>query len=356
MENLPINITANMFEKYENRGLTGLCNLGNTCFINTCMQALSNTYELNEFLDDKRFINKLKKSADTQLLIEWDNLRKMMWDTNCIISPGKFVKTIHKVAKIKNMPLFSGYSQNDVSEFLTFIIDCFHNSISREIQINIKGSIKNDKDSIAHKCYKMIQEMYSKDYSEILNIFYGIHISQIISLDTGKILSIKPEPYFSINMTIPDTIPKPTLYDCFNLYVQGDIMSGDNAWFNEETGKLQNVKKSITHWNFPNILVLNLKRFDNFNNKNNKLVDFPIADLNLNRYIVGYKNDTFIYDLYAICNHSNGNANFGHYTAFIKNANEKWYYYNDENVIEVKDYNNIITCHAYCLFYRKQKL
>ena len=38
-------------DKYKDKGLTGLTNVGNSCYINSCMQLLSHTYELNDFLD-----------------------------------------------------------------------------------------------------------------------------------------------------------------------------------------------------------------------------------------------------------------------------------------------------------------
>ena len=40
------------FNTYKDRGLTGLANLGNTCYINSCLQALSHCYEFNTFLDN----------------------------------------------------------------------------------------------------------------------------------------------------------------------------------------------------------------------------------------------------------------------------------------------------------------
>ena len=90
-------------QKYQNKGLSGLANLGNTCFINSCIQVLSHTYELNNFLEDETYKNKLRKKYDSALLLEWDNLRKIMWNENCVVSPGKFIKTIQKVAQLMMM-------------------------------------------------------------------------------------------------------------------------------------------------------------------------------------------------------------------------------------------------------------
>ena len=220
------------FEKYKDKGLSGLANLGNTCFINTCIQMLSHTYELNEFLDTD-YKKRLKNKHDSILTIEWDNLRTLMWSTNCIISPGKFIKTIQQIAHIKKVEIFTGYAQNDLPEFLLFIIDCFHNSLSREVNMSINGEITNDTDKLAVKCFNMVKTMFAKEYSEIWNLFYGIHVSQIISLENNKVLSVTPEPYFTINLSIPDICDKvPSLIECFDLYVNGETLENENAWYN----------------------------------------------------------------------------------------------------------------------------
>ena len=174
-------------QAYCNKGLSGLANLGNTCFINSCIQIISHTYELNDFLENENnYKKKLKNKCESVLLIEWNNLRKLLWENNCIISPMKFIKTIQKIAEKKNIEIFTGYSQNDVSEFLLFLIDCFHNSLAREIKINITGQPENETDQLAINCFNMVKNMYTKEYSEIWNMFYGIHVSEIISLESNK--------------------------------------------------------------------------------------------------------------------------------------------------------------------------
>jgi ubiquitin C-terminal hydrolase len=342
------------YNKYNNKGLSGLNNLGNTCFLNSCMQVLSHTYELNDFLNLETYKNRLNNQYDSVLLIEWDELRKNLWKENCSVSPIKFVKTVQKLAQIKDKNLFTGYEQNDLPEFLIFVIDCFHNALSREVNMNIQGTPENDRDKMALLCFEKIKLMYSKDYSEIWNMFYGIQVSQLTSMETNKSMSMVPEPFFIINLPIPQNNKMPSLLDCFDLYVEGEILDGENSVLNEATNKKEAAKKNLMFWSLPTILVIDIKRFNSSNRKNQILVDFPLTNLNLSKYVIGYNKETFVYDLYGVCNHS-GSVLGGHYTSFVKNANDKWYHYNDTSVLEIQE-NQILTSKAYCFFYRKRRI
>ena len=231
-------------EKYKNKGLSGLANLGNTCYINSTMQILSHCYIFNELLE-KLDIDNLNSNKDSNrdsnkdsndyiLLREWKNLKDLMWSKNCNISPNRFISNIQELSKYKNLELFSGFAQNDLPEFLIFIIDCFHNSIKRKVEINIKGKIINEKDLLAKKCYKMIKQLYSESYSELLDLFYGIHFSSIESIESLEKISIKPEPYCLLSLSIVPNVLNCTLYDCFNLYIEKEILEGENSYYNEK--------------------------------------------------------------------------------------------------------------------------
>jgi len=341
------------FSKYSKKGFTGLVNLGNTCFLNSCMQALSHTYELNELLSSPKCKKiKDKNMVDTIIVNEWNDLRNVMWNNNGTVSPNRFVHFIQQVAENKKRELFTGWAQNDMPEFLLFIIECIHNSISRKMTMKITGNIENGMDNLAVACYKMLQSTYEKEYSEIMELFYGIYVSELKSLDMKTSLNVKPENFFILDLPIPKK--NCNLYDCFDAFTASEILDGENAWFNEKTKEKQGVKKRIVFWNFPKILILTLQRFSaDGSRKIQDLIDFPFDNLNLAKYVAGYNPNQYIYDLYAVCNHSGGPMG-GHYTAFVKNIDNEWSHFNDVNLEKGISKDRVITPKAYCLFYRKK--
>ena len=365
-------MTESKLEKYKKRGISGLANLGDTCFINALLQIISHTYELNELLNDSGYKSKLNKCVDSELLTSWDELRLLMWSENCTISPGGFIHAIRKISKIKKNNMFSTISQNDMPEFLTFFFNIFHTALKRKVTMTIGGRPKNKRDKMAKMCYEMIQKEYTENYSEILNMFYGIHVSTLkqmagtSSVESGEAghdyLSIRPEPFMVISLPIPHDSSFSSdisLMDCFDLNCESEFMEGDNAWFNETLGKKQNVYKQLVYWSLPEIMVIDIKRFeynpetDSFV-KNQSNIRIPIENVNFSKYVEGYNKDSYIYDLYGICNH-HGDETFGHYTSTIKTADSKWYNFNDSKIKEISiKGSEIIGNTPYCLFYRKK--
>jgi len=342
--------------KYKDKGRTGLENLGNTCFLNSCMQVLNHTYELNEFLDSDKYSKNLKENLpDSNIIIEWNDLRKVMWSGNGIVSPNRFVHNIHKIADMKNRELFTGWVQNDMSEFLLFFMDCMHNSISRSVNMRISGNPDYNTDTVAVQCYNMLKTIYAKEYSEIMEMFYGIYVSEIISLNNEIHHNMKSESFFILDLPImePGRLAK-NIYECFDIYVKPEVLEGENAWFNEKTNKKEDIKKQLSFWNFPKILVITLKRFSpDGQQKLNSLIDFPLENLDLSKYVCGYNKESYKYDLFGICNHMGGVMG-GHYTAFVRNSENQWLHCNDRNIEMVQNPESIIMPMAYCLFYRKK--
>ena len=98
------------------------------------------------------------------------------------------------------------------------------------------------------------------------------------------------------------------------------------------------------------MLVIYFKRWDFRGRKINTHVEFPIEELDMSKYVMGYNKDSYKYELYSISNHGGGSGG-GHYWAYAKNDDGNWYKYND-NVVSTLNSSKIVSSEAYCLFYR----
>ena len=245
-----------------------------------------------------------------------------------------------------------------------------HDDITKSVLIKVFGSgLRKDK-----KVETMLQEVFSKrnrevpesvqsqcevpDNCQVLYNDVGTAPGLRFEKD-GNVLSMKPEPYFIIDLPIPylkndgSIIRTSNIYNCFEQYCQGERLEGENGWLNEKTNEKEDVDKKIVFWSLPKILVLDLKRFTPTGKKIQSPIDIELDDLDLGDFVEGYEKDSYKYELYGICNHSGGTLG-GHYTATIKNKNNEWYLFNDTNISKINNFSGNNNTSGYCLFYRKK--
>ena len=330
----------------KNKGLCGFHNIGNTCYLNTSLQCLIHTYPLTKYFLSNNFDNK------NILVNEFIKLISVINDENCTISPNSLIKSVMKRGHEKKMDI-KFLLQNDVQEFLIFFIDELHEEIKKNVTMTITGRVLNDTDKMALKSMKSWNSFFKNNYSKIIELFYGQTVSIIKVNNIVKSENYGPLCFFSLPIPINLINKTINIYDCFDLFCKTELLSGDNQWKCDKTNKYYDAEQITKIWKYPQIMIINLKRFDFNQNKINVNIDFPIKNLNLSNFCIGYNNNKSIYDLYAICNHR-GSLNNGHYYAYCKHKNNKWYNFNDSDIKEIKE-ESLITNKAYCLFYKLKK-
>jgi len=319
----------------DNIGLSGLINLGNTCYLNATIQILSQIYELNIYIENN---SQVLQIPDSILTKEWYDLYKLMWSKNCIISPNRFVHNVKELSKIKNS-VFSGSNQNDAVEYFYFVIDCIHNSYNMVYDIQLpKTNIKFINDAI---------DLYeSKNKSIIHRLFTSCTLTRYTNNNTNEIEFDKIETCFTIELSIFSK--NCSLNECFENTFKLEEMQ--DLWLDEKTNEYKKINKQIYLCYLPEILVIHLKRWNYDLNKNNSLINFD-ENINIHTHTINQLPKNCNYELFGIINHE-GNVLGGHYFSYIKNKH--WYSFNDSNIHKIEPYE-IISPKNYCLFYRKLK-
>ncbi|XP_051954700.1 ubiquitin carboxyl-terminal hydrolase 20-like [Xyrauchen texanus] len=110
------------------RGLTGMKNIGNSCYMNAALQALSNCPPLTQFfLDCSGLVRTDKKPA---LCKSYQKLISELWHKK---RPSYVIPTslFHGI-KLVN-PMFRGYAQQDTQEFLRCLMDQLHEELKEAL-------------------------------------------------------------------------------------------------------------------------------------------------------------------------------------------------------------------------------
>ncbi|XP_017289639.1 ubiquitin carboxyl-terminal hydrolase 2a isoform X1 [Kryptolebias marmoratus] len=332
------------------QGLVGLKNLGNTCFMNSILQCLSNTQSLRDYClhnSHRRDLNNNSRT-NTALMEEFAKLIQTIWTSSSseAVSPSEFKTQIQRYA-----PRFVGYNQQDAQEFLRFLLDGLHNEVNR-VTVRPRG-IMEDFDHLPdeEKGKKMWSKYLEREDSKIVDLFVGQLRSSLTCSHCGFCSTVF-DPFWDLSLPIAKKgYGEVSLMDCMRLFTKEDVLDGDEKPTCYRCKARRRCTKKFTIQNFPKILVLHLKRFSEARrtSKLSTFVNFPMKDLDL-REFASENSTNAVYNLYAVSNHS-GTTMGGHYTAYCRNPNSgEWYTFNDSRVTPMSS-SQVRSSDAYVLFY-----
>lgn len=292
---------------------SGFVNIGNTCYINSALQCLLRCDALNELLNTTN-IN--VSSAHQQFLKEYDDLRRLALTSNVIVRPERFIQHIQMYARHRNINAFMNLDQNDVCEFIHFMIDAFHLAFCADPPQTPEMQSR-----------EMVNGRFQ---SPIVKLFFGVNAYVITETGTNTVLATTPEPFFLLDIPITAT----SLMDCLNNYAAAEPI---DAW-RDDAGNTHSVTRKCVFVTLPPILFIALKRFTSNGRKDISNVDIPEAIV-----VSGAT-----YKLVAVCVHS-GNVGGGHYTACVLNE-QQWTCIDDDVIMPT----TTPAKNGYCFVFQQQ--
>lgn len=193
-------------------GVCGLRNIGNTCFMNSVLQCLSNTPSLATFFMNDEYKEELNidavlgtKGQVTEAFVEL--IRKMWSGTYSCCAPTTFKQTFSKWNSE-----FSGFSQHDAQEFMSKLLNNLHEDLNH---VKSKPYFENpscdgtqDESEVAKETWN---NFVKRDDSIITHEFYGQLRNELVCAECGE----KSITFTSFeSLTLPTPPPKKYIVEC----------------------------------------------------------------------------------------------------------------------------------------------
>ncbi|KAL3923587.1 MAG: hypothetical protein SGILL_001575 [Bacillariaceae sp.] len=131
-EHTPVSSIVESILPRDSTGRVGLNQLGNTCYMNSVLQALSHASPLTRFFLSRRFRADLNEDnpigAGGKIALAYETTMRDLWMKPGVrsITPSSLKRAISAFA-----PRFNGCHQHDAPEFLAFLLDGLHEDLNR---------------------------------------------------------------------------------------------------------------------------------------------------------------------------------------------------------------------------------
>ncbi|XP_021383642.2 ubiquitin carboxyl-terminal hydrolase 44 isoform X3 [Lonchura striata] len=308
-------------------GVTGLRNLGNTCYMNSVLQ--------------------------------------VMWSGKwALVSPFAMLHSVWRL-----IPAFRGYAQQDAQEFLCELLD--------KVQQELETTGTRYPALIPASQRKLIKQVLNV----VNNIFHGQLLSQVTCLACDN-KSNTIEPFWDLSLEFPERYhcngkEMSSQYPCLltemlakfteTEALEGKIYACDQCntkrrKFSSKPVILTEAQKQLMVCRLPQVLRLHLKRFRwsgrNHREKIGVHVSFDQM-LNMEPYccresLKSLLPDCFIYDLSAVVMHHGKGFGSGHYTAYCYNSEGGFWVHCNDSKLNMCTMEEVCKAQAYILFYSQR--
>ncbi|XP_045571625.1 ubiquitin carboxyl-terminal hydrolase 22 isoform X3 [Salmo salar] len=352
-------------------GLRGLINLGNTCFMNCIVQALTHTPLLRDFFLSDR--HKCEMQSNSCLVCEMSQLFQEFYSGHRW--PHIPFRLLHLVWT--HARHLAGYEQQDAHEFLIAALDVLHRHCKGDTTRDDNGKKANN----PNHCSCIIDQIFTG----------GLQSDVTCQVCHGVSTTI--DPFWDISLDLPGSSTPfwplspggdgstvngeshlsgaTTLTDCLRRFTRPEHLGSSAKIKCGGCHSYQESTKQLTMKKLPIVACFHLKRFEHSAKLRRKIttyVSFPL-ELDMTPFIASSKesrmngqyqqtvevlNNDNKYSLFAVVNHQ-GTLESGHYTSFIRQHKDQWFKC-DDAIITKASIKDVLDSEGYLLFYHKQFL
>jgi ubiquitin carboxyl-terminal hydrolase 2/21 len=321
------------------RGIIGMANLGNTCYMNSVIQALRHCPEWTVFVKkDGKIEEHLTdhESNEARVLLAYQDLISSMWAGTgpAYIRPLGFYEHLKHVVQGTIYEEFTRRTPQDAHEFLVWLLDQQYMATQKQVSIQVKTPENIPQMTLA--AIHGWRACFEKAYSPLTDLIFGMFRIQYTCGGCGAI-HMRWECFNSLKVSLRrgNTGAPLPLNECVDAEFEEEQI---DDYMCDGCKKKNPTKKKVTIWRLPKVLILTLKRFTPLGQKDMTPLNYDGDALCLGSAFSTESQEetkTKSYNLFATVDH-HGSHFGGHYTSQCYNPVAKsWNRYDDEQAYPI---------------------